>query len=217
MGTRTQSPGICWLNPPRPRSQTLASWVRLRTAPPSYTCVLLTAVSFLPPAQGGTLNSGKGRCPCVHLSVQPLACDHGSAHRAPAMAGAELKRVLRGEVFPSWEGGRGADPVQPRPAPEPSWSPAGARPQPQPEPAPAEPERRTPRPGGPGALAGESRGNRAQGKFWAPGVEPQAYSSGPAPCPPASWKFGAGKSSCQGSQECGPRRKEWAGKLGDLL
>ena len=136
---------------------------------PPHTCCAAHCCFISPPARGRTLNPGQAQRPHVHLSVYRFACDCGSTRPALATAGAGLRR---GEIFPSREGGRGADPVQPRPAPSRAGAPPeprGGWPQPQPEPArsrnggprvPAAPEPRPVSPAG-AALRG-SLGRWAQ-------------------------------------------------------
>lgn len=206
--------------PPPPTPRVLRGWVAFRAVPHHTRAVLLTAASVLPhPARGRTLNAGQAQRPHVHPSVYRFACDYGSTRPALATAGAGLRR---GGDFPESGGGdegrTWSSPAPRRAKPEPRRSPAGAWPQPQPEPArsrnggpraPAAPEPRPVSPAG-AALRG-SLGRGAQSPKRAR-LDPP-----PTPPPPASWKFGARRPSCQGSQERGPRGKGEAEELGDLL
>lgn len=82
-----------------------------------------------------------------------------------------------------------------------------------------------PAPGDAGARAGESRGSRAQGKFGARDVEPQARSSGPAslsPHPPPApvtraGSLGPGGPGAGGPRNMAPLGKREAWELGNLL
>lgn len=82
-----------------------------------------------------------------------------------------------------------------------------------------------PAPGDAGARAGESRGSRAQGKFGARDVEPQARSSGPASLPPHPPPAPVTELEVWGQEALAPgvlgiwpplgKREAW--ELGDLL
>lgn len=168
-----QAPRFCW--PDSPADALRLSPAQKRPPPHTHTIYVCAAHCCLisTPTRGRTLNSGKAQCPHVRLSVRSFACNHGLARPAPATAGAGLRwGEVGGRYSRGGRGDEGRTPSSPAPRqsragapPEPCRSPAGARPQPQPEPAPAEPERRTPRPGGAGAPAGESRGAALRGSL----------------------------------------------------
>lgn len=132
-----QAPRFCWPDSP-------ADALRLSPAqkrPPPHTHHIRVCCSLLPhfyphPRSDPKFWEGPvSTCPsvCSLVCVQPWVGAPCSSHgRCRVKVGGS-----GGKIFPRWEGGRGADPVQPRPAPEPSRSPAGALPEPRRSPASA--------------------------------------------------------------------------------